>query len=211
MTMPAAVMPSVPTPTRAQPDRRNVELLLLVFAWGLGVLGTLQIGWAIGEEPDSRLWITSGVVGALALVMHVVVRWKARYADPFLLPVATLLTILGLVMIYRLDVAAARRAELNGNPAPTPDAYSQLTWFAVAVILFVSVLILLRDHRVLQRYTYTLGLVGLILLVVSLILRSRAKKRGENRQTLFLLLAVLGGLLALAGAVTLVLFLLMLY
>lgn len=38
-----------------------------------------------------------------------------------------------------------------------------------------------------------------------------AKKRGENRQTLFLLLAVLGGLLALAGAVTLVLFLLMLY
>ncbi|HJD16952.1 MAG TPA: hypothetical protein IAA01_01620 [Candidatus Fournierella excrementavium] len=56
-----------------------------------------------------------------------------------------------------------------------------------------------------------LGVVGLILLVVSLILRSRAKKRGENRQTLFLLLAVLGGLLALAGAVTLVLFLLMLY
>ena len=52
-----------------------------------------------------------------------------------------------------------------------------------------------------------LGVVGLILLVVSLILRSRAKKRGENRQTLFLLLAVLGGLLALAGAVTLVLFL----
>ena len=40
-----------------------------------------------------------------------------------------------------------------------------------------------------------LGVVGLILLVVSLILRSRAKKRGENRQTLFLLLAVLGGLL----------------
>lgn len=56
-----------------------------------------------------------------------------------------------------------------------------------------------------------LGVVGLILLVVSLILRSRAKKGGENRQTLFLLLAVLGGLLALAGAVTLVLFLLMLY
>lgn len=56
-----------------------------------------------------------------------------------------------------------------------------------------------------------LGVVGLILLVVSLILRSRVKKGGENRQTLFLLLAVLGGLLALAGAVTLVLFLLMLY
>ena len=56
-----------------------------------------------------------------------------------------------------------------------------------------------------------LGILGLILGVVFLLLWRGAKKRGENRQTLFLLLAVLGGLLALAGAVTLVLFLLMLY
>ena len=168
MTAPADVLPPVPVPTRRQPSRRNVELLLLVFAWVIGVLGTLQIGWAIGEDPDSALWITMGVVGALALAMHLIVRWKARYADPFMLPVATLLTILGLVMIYRLDIAAARRAELNGNPAPTPDAYAQLQWFTVAAILFVAVLLLLRDHRVLQRYTYTLGLLGLVLLVLPL-------------------------------------------
>ena len=56
-----------------------------------------------------------------------------------------------------------------------------------------------------------LGSLGLVLGVVFLLLWRGAKKRGENRQTLFLLLAVLGGLLALAGAVTLVLFLLMLY
>ena len=154
--------------TRRQPDRRNVELVLLIFAWGIGVLGTLQVGWAIGRDPDAGLWITLGVVGVLALIMHVVVRLKARYADPILLPIATLVTILGLVMIYRLDVAAARRAELNGNPLPTPDVYSQLTWFTVAVILFTSVLFLLRDHRILQRYTYTLGLLGLLLLVLPL-------------------------------------------
>ncbi len=158
----------MPAPTRTQPSRRNVELVLLVFAWGLGVLGTLQIGWANGEEPNDRLWITSGVVGLLALVMHAVVRWKARYADPFLLPIATLLTILGLVMIYRIDVATAERARLNDNPPPAPDVYSQLTWFAVAVILFVSVLVLLRDHRLLQRYTYTFGFAGLVLLILPL-------------------------------------------
>lgn len=50
-----------------------------------------------------------------------------------------------------------------------------------------------------------LGVVGLILLVVFLILWNGAKKRGENRQTLYLVLAVLGGLLALAGLATLVL------
>jgi cell division protein FtsW (lipid II flippase) len=168
VSIPADVLAPVPTPSRKQPSRRNLELVLLVFAWGLGVLGTLQIGWANGEQPNSRLWITSGVVGALALAMHLVVRLKARYADPFMLPVSTLLTILGLVMIYRIDVAAAERAALNNNPEPTPDVYSQLTWFAIAVILFVAVLILLRDHRILQRYTYTLGLAGLVLLILPL-------------------------------------------
>ncbi|MDO8307601.1 MAG: FtsW/RodA/SpoVE family cell cycle protein [Actinomycetota bacterium] len=157
-----------PPRVRRQPTRRNLELLLLVFAWGLGVLGILQVTWATGETAGDSLWITAAVVAALSLAMHVVVRWKARYADPVMLPVATLLTILGLVMIYRIDVAAASRAELNGNPPPTPDVYSQLTWFTVAVILFISVLVLLRDHRILQRYTYTFGLAGLILLVLPL-------------------------------------------
>ena len=168
MSVPAGVMAPIATPPRKQPTRRNLELLLLIFAWGIGLLGTLQIGWATGEGVSSRLWITAGVVGALTLVMHIVVRWKARYADPILLPVATLLTVLGLVMIYRIDVATARRAELNNSPEPTPDVYSQLTWFTVAVILFISVLLLLRDHRILQRYTYTLGLAGLVLLVLPL-------------------------------------------
>ncbi len=158
----------VATRVRKQPSRRNLELVLLIFAWAIGVLGTLQVGWATGETTDNGVWVTAAVVGVLALAMHAVVRWKAKYADPVLLPVATLLTILGLVMIYRIDVAAASKAELNGNPTPTPDVYAQLTWFSVAVILFISVLVLLRDHRILQRYTYTFGLVGLVLLILPL-------------------------------------------
>ena len=156
-----------PLPVR-QPSRRLLELFLLIFAWAIGVLGVLQVAWATGEGVTTRLWVTVSVVGLLALASHAVVLWKARYADPILLPTATLLTMLGLIMIYRLDVAAARKASLNGNPTPTPDVYAQLTWFTVAIILFVAVLILVRDHRVLQRYTYTLGLVGLILLVLPL-------------------------------------------
>jgi cell division protein FtsW (lipid II flippase) len=148
--------------------RRNIELVLLVFAWALGILGTLQVGWATGEGTPPRLWITTGTVALIALVMHLVVRFRATYADPIMLPVGTLLTILGLIMIYRLDVADARRAQLNDAPIPTPDVYSQLTWFAIAGILFCGVLILLRDHRRLQRYTFTFGLLGLFLMVLPL-------------------------------------------
>ena len=147
-------------------NRRNVELVLLVFAWAIGILGTLQVGWSTGEGTPPRLWITTGAVALIALAMHLVVRFRATYADPIMLPVGTLLTILGLIMIYRLDVADARRAELNGAPIPTPDVYSQLTWFAIAGILFCGVLILLRDHRRLQRYTFTFGLLGLFLMVL---------------------------------------------
>lgn len=155
-------------PSIHQPTRRLWELLLLVFAWLIGVLGFLQVQWANGEGANTQLWLTVSVVGVLALVSHGVVQWKARYADPIILPLATLLTMLGLIMIYRLDVAAAHKAELNGNPSPSPDVYAQLTWFTVAVILFIAVLFVVRDHRTLQRYTYTLGLLGLILLVLPL-------------------------------------------
>ena len=154
--------------TRPQPSRRNSELALLIGSWILGILGTLQVGWSTHEGTPPRLWIAVGVVGGLALAMHLVVRRWARYADPILLPVATLLTILGLVMIYRIDVASAQRATRNATPTPTPDVYAQLTWFALAAFLFGVVLLVVKDHRRLQRYTYTFGLIGLILLIVPL-------------------------------------------
>lgn len=132
------------TPAVRQPTRRGIELLLLIFAWLIGVLGVLQVGWATGECE------------------------YAHHADPIMLPVTTLLTILGLVMIYRIDVSASQRAVRNNAPLPTPDVYAQLTWFAIAVVLFIAVLVIVRDHRRLQRYTYTFGLIGIILLVLPL-------------------------------------------
>ena len=154
--------------TSTQRTRRNLELVLIVIAWGIGVLGTLQVGWATEEGIHPRFWITAGVVGLLALITHLIVRWRVPYADPFMLPIATLLTILGLVMIYRLDVAALQRAARLDNPAPTPDVYNQLIWYGVASLLFVLVLLTIRDHRILQRYTYTAGLLGVILLLLPL-------------------------------------------
>ena len=152
----------------SQPTRRWSELLLLVAAWLLGVAGLLQISWATHDVVTTQQWVLAAIVGVIALAMHLVVRWKAPYADPILLPVATLLTILGLVMIHRLDVAAAVRAGRNGVPPPTPDVAAQLTWFAVAAVLFIAVLVIVTDHRRLQRYTYTFGLLGIVLLLLPL-------------------------------------------
>ena len=151
-----------------QSNRRGTELMLLVFALVLVVLGMLQVGWATGTAIPTRLWVTMALLAALAAGMHMVVRLRATYADPILLPAATLLTGLGLVMIYRIDVANAQRAVHNNITPPTPDVYAQLTWFAIAAVLFVAVLILVRDHRRLQRYTFTFGLIGIVLLILPL-------------------------------------------
>ena len=40
----------------------------------------------------------------LVLGMHIVLRYRAPQADPFVVPIATVLSGLGLAMIYRIDI-----------------------------------------------------------------------------------------------------------
>ena len=104
--------------------------------------------------------------------------------------------------------------ELQKNAISIPVMFLRRCSLAVpsiGAVVLRAVRLPLVGHAVAVLAFMGLGILGLVLGVVFLLLWRGAKKRGENRQTLFLLLAVLGGLLALAGAVTLVLFLLMLY
>ncbi len=73
-------------------------------------------------------------------------------ADPYLLPMAGLLTAVGIVEIYRLG---------------ENDALRQGIWIVVGVGLFAVTLVLLRrDYRVLENYKYLFGLASIVLLVL---------------------------------------------
>ncbi|MEV0090365.1 FtsW/RodA/SpoVE family cell cycle protein [Streptomyces sp. NPDC050738] len=144
------------------PSRRNTELMLLVFAVGIAVFAYANVGLAInGTLPAGMLGYGLGLT-LLAGVGHIVVRKFAPYADPLLLPLATLLNGIGLALIWRLDQSPRLQALDNFAPA----ASKQLMWSALGVALFVAVLIFLKDHRILQRYTYISMVVALILLVL---------------------------------------------
>ncbi|MFJ6571455.1 FtsW/RodA/SpoVE family cell cycle protein [Streptomyces sp. NPDC091292] len=148
------------------PSRRNTELALLVFAVVIPVFAYVNVGLAInGEVPTGLLGYGIGL-GLLAGVGHLVVRKFAPYADPLLLPLATLLNGLGLVIIWRLDQSPRlqQRAE-NLFGAFSPDAPKQLMYSALGIAFFAVILILLKDHRILQRYTYISMAAALILLV----------------------------------------------
>ncbi|MGP3991371.1 FtsW/RodA/SpoVE family cell cycle protein [Streptomyces sp. 3N207] len=149
------------------PSRRNTELAMLIFAVLVPVFAYANVGLAIHDElPSGMLGYGCGMV-LLAGVGHLVVRRYAPYADPLLLPLATLLNGLGLVLIWRLDQSERlqqRAEDLFG--AFTPDAPKQLLYSAIGLALFVAILMFLKDHRVLQRYTYISMAVGLVLLVL---------------------------------------------
>jgi len=136
--------------------RRNTELALVLAAVLLAVFGYIEVGVNIDGEVPSDVLGYGAALGVLALLAHGAVRWKAPHADPLLLPIALLLNGIGLVVIYRLD-----RATPNSSAAPT-----QLLWSTLGVALFLAVVLLLRDHRMLQRYAYIGALAALVLLVL---------------------------------------------
>ncbi|MET9011839.1 FtsW/RodA/SpoVE family cell cycle protein [Streptomyces olivaceoviridis] len=147
------------------PSRRNTELALLVFAVVIPVFAYANVGLAIdGQVPGGLLSYGLGL-GLLAGVAHLAVRKFAPYADPLLLPLATLLNGLGLVCIWRLDQSKL----LQSLPNFVTAAPRQLLYTALGIALFVVVLIFLKDHRVLQRYTYISMFSALVLLILPLV------------------------------------------
>ncbi|OAH11866.1 FtsW/RodA/SpoVE family cell cycle protein [Streptomyces jeddahensis] len=152
------------------PSRRNTELALLVFAVAIPVFAYANVGLAInGQVPTGLMGYGIGL-GLLAAVGHLVVRKLAPYADPLLLPLATLLNGLGLVFIWRLD-QSERLQQLAERQYGvfSPSAPNQLMYSAAGIALFVAVLFVLKDHRILQRYTYISMVAALVLLLLPLV------------------------------------------
>lgn len=149
-------------PHRVRPGR-SLELGLLVLALAIGVSAYALVGLATaGTVPADFYGYSLGLVG-LSVGLHLVLRWRAPYADPVILPVAVALNGIGLAMIYRIDIAETASGENS------TFAERQLGWTALGMVLAAVVLVLLRDHRTLRRYTYTAMVVGLVLVVLPLV------------------------------------------
>lgn len=167
LAAPEASAEPVPMPR----GRRRTELLMLAFAVLVVAFAYATAGLGLnGKVPASLPEYCLGFA-AIVLVAHLAVRRLAPWADPLMLPLAALLNGLGVVMIYRLQESGR-----DGNPGnvistlPTGAAATQLMWTAIGVVGFILVLAFIREARILQRYTYTLGAAGLILLAIPALL-----------------------------------------
>src|SRR5690242_11550840 len=164
---------TTPTATAAPPTRRRAELGLLLLAVLIVVAAEAAVQGARNGHISLNLITFAAVTLLAGLAAHFVIRWVAPYADPVLMPCAILLNGLGLVMIDRLDHGLAIQAQDNGGRVPAAAAPTQVWWTGLGILLFIAILLIVRDHRALARYAYTLALVGLFLLILPAVLPAR--------------------------------------
>jgi len=134
---------------------RNRELASLVLVGLLVGFGFASVYIAQQEVVNSASLSYGLFFLGLYLAAHVIARMTVPNADPYLLPMAGLLTGIGLTEIYRLD---------------QDDAFKQGLWIVIGLGAFAATLFLLhRDYRKLESYKYLFGLGAIALLVLPVI------------------------------------------
>ena len=137
------------------PTRPRTGLLLLLVSLVVSVAAYAMVGLGLRERVPRDIVIYGLTLAGAYLLAWGVVRWTAPRADPVLLPIAGMLGGLGLAMIYRL--------------LPADVADEQALWLLIGLAACMLTLLLVRDDRQLDAYTYTIGLLGLILLLLPVV------------------------------------------
>jgi cell division protein FtsW (lipid II flippase) len=131
---------------------RTRELLNLTVVGLLTGIGFTSVYVARQDVVSTGSLSYALIFFALYLIAHMVARVSVPHADPYLLPMAALLTAVGVTEIYRLD---------------PDDAFRQGLWVVIAVSFFAVTLLLLRhDYRRLENYKYLFGVCALGLLAL---------------------------------------------
>ena len=151
----AAAAPAASHDAEKGHGRRNTELVLLCMAAVPVIL--LYAMYVVNSNVQlsvATLGVPLGLFAAFAAA-HVAIRFLAPGADPALLPIVFVLSGTGITFLTRL----------------APDsAVNQVIWLFLSVAAMVAVLAVVRDLDSLADYKYTLGVAGVILLVLPMIL-----------------------------------------
>ena len=118
----------------------------------LTATGFASVYIARSAEISAASLVYGGVFLGLYLAAHLVARYTVPWADPYLLPMAALMTAIGVTMIYRLEPG---------------DALRQALWVVIGVALFAGTLLALRrDYRRVESYKYLFGVSAIVLLAL---------------------------------------------
>jgi cell division protein FtsW (lipid II flippase) len=158
---------------RAPKTRRNTELVLLIFAMLVVTAYSAAVEAGVLKKVTPTVVIIPVCLTAAFVTFHLFLRRLAPYADPVIVPAVALLNGIGVAFLRRLELGRAGVAKgLELSPF-TGDSFRQFIWTIAALTVATVFLMVVRDHRVLSRYAYTLGLTGIILVMIPAVLPAR--------------------------------------
>ena len=136
-------------------SRRGSELLLLLLGTiPVVLIYAMYVANTRVELTLETLSVPLGLAGAF-IIAHISVRLLAPDADPAILPIVFVLSGIGIAFVTRL----------------APDlAVRQVIWLFLGVACMVVTLVIVRNLDALARYKYTLGILGVVLLVIPMII-----------------------------------------
>ena len=172
MTAPAVVtaLPASAGATRRPRTGRSTELGLLLFAMLVVLIYSAAVEAGLLDKITPDFWVPVAVVFAIFFGVHIAIRFLAPYADPIMLPTVALINGIGVAFLRRLDLGS-HEAAVRASLSPFSGiAFRQIQWTAAAAIGAVLLLLFVRDHRALSRYAYTLGLIGIVLVMIPALL-----------------------------------------
>src|SRR5512132_1281818 len=120
--------------------RRPSELGLLVWVAAIAATGSVAVAAAETSAFDRRQLAIPIVFIALAVALHVFLAARGFRGDQLLLPLAAMLSALGLVLVQRLASSLL---------------VQQLTWTIIAAGAFMVTILIPRDLSVLARFKWT--------------------------------------------------------
>ncbi|MFK3982652.1 FtsW/RodA/SpoVE family cell cycle protein [Micromonospora sp. NPDC050397] len=162
-------------------SRRNAELALLLLAMALVLVYAATVEANMLDTVTLDFWVPTASLTVVFLALHLVIRYLAPYADPVLVPAVALINGLGVGFLRRLDLAEVKPEERPDFAIFAGTGGRQLAWTLAAVILAAGLLVLVRDHRAISRYAYTLGLAGIVLVMLPAVLpRSMSEINGAK-------------------------------
>ena len=148
---------------------RRQEAFLLSAVVVMMAVGLAAVDLSTVEHIQATSIRVFASVAVCAVIIAITMRMRARYADPFISPIALMLLGIGLIQIHRLDIAEQIQAITTAQPVPTSRAPMQALWAVIGVLALAAVLMAVREHRRLQRLTWTITLAGLAMLLLPLV------------------------------------------
>ncbi|MBP1919702.1 FtsW/RodA/SpoVE family cell cycle protein [Youngiibacter multivorans] len=127
----------------------KVKLLLPTFALTMALFANIAF---LGDPFDVGALIMGGVMCVLIGYAHIVVNKFFSHGDKFIVSIASILPVIGIAVIYRLDPSTAIR---------------QVLWFIIGISAYMALVIILPDLKRFASLKYVYMVLTLVFMAMA--------------------------------------------